>query len=240
MDERELDRLISEVEAAEPAPTPPDTEWDRLAAGRLSDDEVARLEAAAAGGEGAAELEAFRPFDAGFRTRLVRTLDAMSATTAARPAPEPTTRPRWRWLLLAIPAFAALLMAVWPQPPDLPGYSLEATVADAVLRGDDARSAPLSPGSTVEIVLRADVAHSEPIGARVFTGTPPDALAFVADLAPTGNVRLVGTLGTDFELPPGPHRLIVDVGPSHALETPSHPESQVFQLDIEVRESPSP
>jgi hypothetical protein len=194
--------------------------WEALAAGELSDAELAELEAQARDDpEVARALEAYRPLDSGARARIVERLERQLARPeAAREPRAPFWRRFWVWApACAVAAAAAIVLLLWPAGlPDLPRYSLAVRGGVQAVRGDPApEDLPrFEAGSTLEITLRPQRAVEGPVEARVFVeeGDGVRRLGVTVEKSATGAVRLRARVGQELRLPDGVHRLVVAVG----------------------------
>ncbi len=207
-----------------------DERWDALAAGELSAEEVRALEREAEESEEAARAwAAFQPLGAD-RRRAV--LDAARAAHDAagreeagtsptvRPfRPRSVTRRAMRWLPAAalVAASLVLLLRTPAEVAPLPGYVLEIQGTAREVRGaGDATPAPevlrLAPGSRLRLGLAPEVAVDGPVEAAVYLGST-GALRRLEEagleVAESGSVRLLGTVGRDLDLPAGAAELVV-------------------------------
>lgn len=222
---------LGEVARAEPDVL--DARWDALAAGALSADERAALEALAAGDRQMADaLEAFAPRDDALDDRITAAILAQTAAGPAAPdtrdAPvvaigtAPSARRRWAWLAAAGAALAAGLIAFALRGgPTLPDYALDNRAGEQAARGvdDPAAATVYGPGSRVDLILRPATDVIGPVAARVFHqhGDTISALPIAPTASATGVLRLTGSV--DALLPPGQgaQRLLIAIGPPDAL-----------------------
>lgn len=246
------ERLLEELgrlarEEREDATARLDGRWDALAAGELDDGEAARLRAEAteaAPAEAEAAWEAFRPFDADVRRRLLATargqLAAETRGTEERVEPEKRSGgkvirgPRRWWLPPAILAAAAalvLLLRPAPAPAPLPGYGLELAGSVQEMRSETPADAPreapgeaprhlFAPGNRLRLVLTPEVAVEGPVAARFFLvhdGGTSTLRAPDAAVSEAGAVLLEGVVGGEVRLPEGDSELLVAVGRPGAL-----------------------
>jgi len=233
---RELGELARQEDEADQARF--DERWDRLAAGTLTAEEEAELEALAASSpEGKEAYEAFRPLGADFQARMV----AMARAELARPAPvePPPVEPAephsgvlpFRgvvrrvevWLGSAAAVAASVFFLVRGlAPPPLPPYSVDPLIGNQTSRGTPGVGGipVFSSGSPFPIVLRPQTSPSvqERLETQVFLAAPgagetPWAAVpgFRLDRGAGGTVRLEGTVGETIQLPLGIWRLCVVV-----------------------------
>jgi hypothetical protein len=154
-----------------------DERWDRLAAGTLTAEEEAELEALAGSSpEGKEAYEAFRPLGADFQARMVA---KVSAELAGAPPVEPVEPPapvlpfrraarRVEVWLGAAAAAAASLFFLWPVPalPPLSAYDADKPLVQSEYRGTGATAAV--PGSQVTLKVRPRTAVTGDLEARGF------------------------------------------------------------------------
>lgn len=234
---RELGRLAQEEKEAEDARR--DERWDRLAAGTLSVEEAAALDALAATSPAAREAyEAFRPLGADFQARVVGALES----ELRRPAPEVEHREQrsrllpfrpvsWQfagWLTAAAAAASVLVLVVRSPAtlPPLPLYSAELSGGIQTQRGGASGPAAgpqlFGPGSTLKFVVSPEHAVAGEVEARTLVArnaenvpcqpAPPAPPEPRLDISTLGAVRLEGTIGENIRLPSGPLRVWIVVG----------------------------
>lgn len=238
------ERLLHDLArlAREQAQDDPGPEWERLASGDLSPEEVEALRREAARSpEAAAAWEAFQPLDEDFRASLVGRVRDELASPVSPPAPEARVLPFRRrvpaWLRRgALPALAAaiLLVALWPAggPEALPDYELRlggtlrsersAAEAPSPVEGEPV---PFAAGNRFEVLLTPATSAGPDVEARVLVsraaGFEPLALPSPA-ISGDGALRIAGVVGDDVRLPAGEATLLVVVGRAGAL--PAGPE----------------
>lgn len=206
------DRLLKELAQVARAQQDkdPDERWERLAAGRLGPDEVARLrEEAKSSPEAAAAWDAFAPMDEAFRSGIVEQ------------AKRSLHRPRFPWRVAFPSALAAGLILVLLQPwrgsAPLPLYDLHLEGALRTERSSD--PGPAGPGPAVfadgnrfELLLRPETSAGQDVELRVFVvggerieelTTPPPSRSS------DGAMRIAGVVGQDVVLPRGEFTLLV-------------------------------
>jgi len=212
-----------------------DERWDRLAAGTLSAEEEAELQALAASSEEARlAYEAFRPLGPQFEARVAKAIEAIEAiqgepqAAAAEPPARvlPFRRRITPWLGGVLAAgVAACLVLLLSAPPPLPRYSLDVAGGDQALRGASgpATVRVLHPGSALEVTLRPPTRVSGRLTARWFVvrGGEVRELAARPEFSPGGAVHLYGTLGRDLAIEPGEWALWVVVGRPGKLLAPA-------------------
>lgn len=208
-----------------------DERWDRLAAGSLSPEDEAAVRAEAAGSaEGAAAFAAFQPLGAEAEARIVARISAQrtaeraavaaASVAVAPPAPEGKVLPFRRRVALWSGglglAAAAVLVAVLVLPGrsgPLPAYSAEVQGGDLSDRGTAGAEAPgiptFSPGSRFELLLRPAEAVQGNIAVRCLLvaagGGPPRPFPACDDAKRSGDgsLRVVGTVGSEVQVPAG-------------------------------------
>jgi len=230
---RELGELARQEEEADQARF--DERWDRLAAGTLTAEEAAELEALAASSpEGGEAYEAFRPLGADFQALMVA-----KASAELAPPVEPVEPPApvllFRraaarievWLGTAAVLAAGLFFFIGMPAPSLPGYVAELTGGVKTSRGGEA-GPPNEPQVFVpESLLTLDVQPDHPVvGSRVEPRAFLSSRTGEEDLRPWapqphfqiadkgGAVRLQGRLGQDLQLSPGDWILWTVVAPA--------------------------
>jgi hypothetical protein len=168
-----------------------DERWDRLAAGTLTAEEKAELEALAESSPEAREaFEAFRPLGADFQARMVsaaqaelaseaRMVAAAQAGLASEPRTEPSEpRPRvlpFRraaarievWLGTAAALAAGLFFFIGMPAPSLPGYVAALTGGVKTSRGGEAGPQHETQVFVPESLLTLDVQPDHPAGSKV-------------------------------------------------------------------------
>ena len=200
---RDLGELARQDDEADQARF--DERWDRLAAGTLTAEEAAELEALAESApDGGEAYEAFRPLGADFQARMVA---AASAELAGAPPAEPQARllpfrravrrvEVWLGAAAALAASLFFLLRV-PALPPLPGYDADRPGFQSEYRGTEPTAA--IPGSPVTLEVRPRTAVTGALEARAFLSCagdnlrpwqPPPSLP----ISKTGNVILKGTL----------------------------------------------
>lgn len=212
-----------------------DARWDALSAGALSAEEIEALRTEAEQNEELQEaFEAFRPLDAGFRADVVERVRRQMQDQAA-PAPPATEsadtiafprrrRPVWMPAAMAAAIVSAVMVSFVLQPgvEPLPDYTTQ-------LRGGATmRSAPeptdrlpvFERGDRFELVLTPATTVEASLGVRLFRddGEALEALAApAAEVSPLGAARVVGRIGDDILLAPGPHEIVAVVGRADRL-----------------------
>ncbi len=222
-DERLLKDLAHLARAREADGPSPD--WERLAAGELTPDEVEHLRREAETSPAAAAAwEAFRPLDATFRSELVARIrhELPQAPTPARDVVPLRRAPAWLRLGLW-PALAAASLLVyfqpWSRPEALPAYELRLSGA---LRSERSAAAPdlsaplrFARGNRFELLLTPATSARAAVEARAFVarGEQLELLALPsATLSDDGALRIVGVVGTNVDLPEGESTVLVVVG----------------------------
>jgi hypothetical protein len=174
----------------------------------------------------AQKLPAFLPLEASVR-------DAIAARVASD-----RKRSRRKILWLAAPALLAaagvlLFVALSDRAEPLPAYALEVDVsAPALTRSGPARASIAREGSPLEILVRP-AREVSGIHAAVFVREARGwtRLAIEPEIAPTGSVRVRGTIGrAPFDLGPGSHRIAVVVA-THAA---SDPTARAYVLPLRI------
>ncbi len=241
------DLLIELGELARDARRPVDPRWDALARGELSDEERAALRAEE---DADALAPLFEPLGEDFANALAAKVLAERAPASAKPEGEVVSlRARRgarvvRYALpgIALAAAALLYVLATGDPagePALPAYTVEVHGGDQALRGAPAASTErvrLSPGSRIEVVARPATPVTAPVAAEV---TVRDASGATrpwtggVEVAPSGAVRLTGTLGEDLVLSPGEATLEVTLRPRDAA---SGEEARILTVPILVVE----
>lgn len=174
-------------------------EWEGLALGEASEEQVQALEARAERSDADRRaFEAFRPLDPLAEARIVR--------AARREVRVTRFRRLVPWLAGAALA-AGLTFALWPPDamPPLPRYGIELTGGDRAVRSTaDSPDVPvLHRGSRLELVLRPGRAPEGPVEARAFAVR--DGRATPLGVHPEerdGAFRIAGL--REQLLPPGP------------------------------------
>jgi hypothetical protein len=202
-----------------------DERWDRLAAGTLSADEDAELRALAAASPEAREAyEAFRPLGGEIQARVVAALAAELAPAAEEPPARvlPFRRAATRggaWLAAAAAMAAGLFFLLRPGVPPLPQYlPPELSGGAQVLRSaEPAASNVFGPGAFLTLAVRPRRQVAGPVEAHAFfgpAGTGGEILPLPPDpeVAPTGVVRLQGTVGQEIRMPAGAWRIWIVAG----------------------------
>ncbi len=207
-----------------------DPRLDDLAAGRLSPDQEQALLREL--GPNAPMLDAFRPFEAGFKADLA---DKIAASMRASPAASARGGVRFlprRAVVLGgaaatLAAAAALILLLRPHaPPDdpVPPYELVMLGGDNIVRSApetrQARTARLAPGSRLEVRLRPGhrVQGSVALRGAVVRGADIRPWLPVTEVDPSGAIRVAGTREQLFAgLPDGEWTVVVAVGREHAL-----------------------
>jgi hypothetical protein len=221
------DRLLKELArvAREQRTTEPDPRWDRLAAGELSADEVARLrDEAARSPEAAAAWELFRPLEPELSREIVEQARRhLPATPQAIPTAVPLSWKPRRWRRAFVPALAAaaliVLLSPWRNGPPLPPYDLRLEGAVRVERSGEPASpsgpATFAPGNRFELRLTPATSAGNDVEARVFVVDGPRVELLQAPppaRSSDGALRIVGVVGQDVRLPDGAFHLLVAVG----------------------------
>lgn len=239
---RELGRLEREDRESEASRL--DERWDALAAGELSDEEVAALEALAReSGEAAQALEAFRPLGEERRRAIREAARAGVAaaheagesgpTSSVRRFPRRSAARRAAWWLPAAALIAASLVLLLRSPADLgplPEYTLELAGAARGVRGE-APSGGVEPGAAggdrllvlgnrLRLDLAPAVAVEGPLAAGLYFVRGGELVLLeppAVEISASGSVRIEGEIGRDLPLPAGPAELVVVVGRPAAL-----------------------
>jgi hypothetical protein len=210
------DRLLKELAQVARAQQnkDPDERWDRLAAGTLSPDEVARLrEEAKTSPAAAAAWEAFGPIDQEFRSGIVE-----QARRSLGPA---SHRRRWPWrVALPVALAASLILAFlvpWHGSAPLPVYDLRLAGSTRTERSSDphpggAGPAVFADGNRFELLLTPETSAGPDVEIRVFVASG-ESLEELAAPPPSrsrdGAVRIAGIVGQDVRLPRGEFTLLV-------------------------------
>lgn len=241
---RELGHLAREEKKAKQARI--DERWDRMAAGMLTPQEEAELQALAESSPEAREIyEAFRPLGAEFQARMVNEIAAElekpepkteTQKTRSRLLPfRPSTLRPVGWVTAAAAMAASLVMFLRPLAP-LPGYSLEEISGGSrAMRGEVTEVPDFAPGDLFQVVLRPDteVARPKSLEAQVslLRGRELRNLEVQSHIEPSGAVKLEGSL--DGDLPPGTWTLWAVVG--RRGELPDAEELRSFSARSAVR-----
>ena len=221
---RELGHLAQEEREAEKARL--DERWDRLAAGTLTPQEEAELQALAESSPEARETyEAFRPLGAEFQARMV---NEIAAELQKKESPlrkilsriltfrSPTLRPvRWLTAVAATAAAGLLLLLRVPAMAPLPVYIAEKPSGGVqMFRGEEGPSSKppvFTPGSTLKLVVRPQRPVTGPVEARAFQARGAEIVPWEPeprlDVSALGVVRLKGTIGEEV-----PRRVWIVVG----------------------------
>ncbi len=236
---RELGELARQEGEADQARF--DERWDRLAAGTLTAEEAAELEALAASSpEGKEAYEAFRPLGADFQARMVALASAeLKGAAPVEPVIAPPVEPdeqRSRLLFFrravrrvevrvgAVAAAAAsLLFLIIPLAlPPLPAYTVDPLIGNQTSRGGEPSPASgppvFAPGSPLRIVIHPLKSVQGSLDPQPYLEVPGGGKVgwvpipgFRRDLGAGGTVRLDGTLGETIQLPFGTWRICVVV-----------------------------
>lgn len=229
---RELGRLAREEAEADEARF--DERWDRLAAGTLTAEEEAELEALAASSpEGKEAFEAFRPLGADFQAQMVAKVRAELASPARNEVPVPPVHllffrravrqvEIWVGPAAALAAGVVFLVHVLA----LPTYSIDSLHGDQTIRGTQSTPESGIPvfGRDSPLTLVARPAHP--------VTTPVEAVAFLAhggelmawqrgERGPGGSFRFVGNLS---RCQPGDWKAWVVIGRSGRIPSASELE----------------
>ena len=209
-----------------------DPRWEKLAAGELSDEELAELRADA--GEEAAALEAaFAPLEEDDHADFVSAIlgaDAQPAPVASvdpRPKRVPESRgargrriSRRGFLVgaTAIGLAAAIALAVWvPQStPALPEYAASVHGGARTQRGGDTPEGRFRADDRVELRLRPSTETAIPVHAAVFRSRRDGASERVSlpiEVAASGAVRM-SARASELLPEPGDYMVTVVVAPS--------------------------
>jgi hypothetical protein len=208
------DPFMKELGQVARAETDIDERLERLAEGRLTQDELKELESMAENDPRLSEaLAAFRPLGDDFQARTVERLDGMVAGGQKK-----ELRRRGLWFYLPIPAALAaavlLVVLIWPagDPGPLPSYQIEIGGGASSLRGPES-SGPLRlvPGTTLQILLRPDRAVEGEVGvlALLLQDNQLKVLSIPRVEARGGAVKLGGVVGKDMPFVPGAADLVV-------------------------------
>jgi hypothetical protein len=206
---RELGELARQDDEADHARF--DERWDRLAAGTLTAEEAAELEALAASTpEGGEAYEAFRPLGADFQARMVAAASAELASAPQSEPAEPLARllPFRRvvrrvevWVGAAVAVAASLFFLLRaPALPPLPGYDADPPGFQSEYRGTGATAA--IPGSPVDFEARPRRAVTGDLEARGFLSCAGGNLR---PLQPPPSISKKGTVTLKGRLEKGLH-----------------------------------
>jgi hypothetical protein len=222
-----------------------DPSYERLAAGALTAQEVEALRVhSETSAMALATFEAMQPLGDAFEQQVADGIPAQE-----RPAVGPSVRSeaprrsarRW-WLgLAASPAFVAIVIGL-TSGPRVPDYSAEWRSGVATERGvgpADGFARILAFGSPIDLVLLP--AQGTDAALRIEVYLDRVSTETLLDVEPirseTGAFRLRGRVGEPpFALAPGPHRLLVAVGPRYSWWVGLTPggRGRTFELPIVV------
>jgi len=241
---RELGHLAKEEGETERARL--DERWDRLAAGTLTAEEDAELQALAATSPEARETyEAFRPLGPDFQGRMIDGIAAELAKPAVPEEPPARILPfrpnpfRFAgWLTAAAAAAASLVLFLRPLAP-LPGYSLAAISGGSrAMRGEVTEVPDFAPGDPFRVVLRPDteVTRAQSLEAQAFLlrGRELRNLEVQSHIEPNGVVKLEGSLDRDLRL--GAWTLWAVVGRRGKLPDPADLQSLSARAGVRRRD----
>ncbi|HEX4965711.1 MAG TPA: hypothetical protein VF173_33175 [Thermoanaerobaculia bacterium] len=200
--------------------------WDHLAAGTLTAEEEAELEALAESSpEDRAAYEAFRPLGADFQARVVSAINAERAAEA--PSPEPQEpRPRvlpfrrvmrraevWVGFAAAVAAGLFFVVRTPATEPISSGVVAELSGGSVASRGGEtAQQRTYPPGSSfiLGVSPKQPLTHPGKLKARAFLSTsagrePLQSLGLENkfESAETGSVRLEAKMGEDIKVKTG-------------------------------------
>lgn len=252
--EPDLQDLLSQIDAMDDDLDELDDRLEALAAGTLSEPvKVALIEEAAEDPLLQTAVHVMRPLGGEMHARLMATAreayhevseeEAAAADAPEDQAPVVELRPNRGWPVaqMAIPvllAAVALFLLLPRGAGTLPDYQVEWRSGEQSLRSEVPQTTPrFTQGSAIEVWARPARAAGEPVQARVFLDDWAHPLAVDPSIAASGGVRVRGELGqAPWTLAPGPHTLIVAVGPADALVPSSEPGPpwQVTTLPFEV------
>lgn len=224
-----------------------DERWDALARGELTpaeEDELRREDPEA--------YDMFRPLDESFRSRVAERVRARTPGSRSNVLPFTRRGTTWGWLVAAsgLAAVLALLVLLPSAPTSLPGYVLSVEGGARTLRSDGPRPSDadddamrvLRSGDRLEVLLRPATAVEGDVeaGAWLFTegsAEPRDVTDFL-QVADSGAVRLVGTVGQDLAWPPGRLDLWIAVGRPGRIPRPegrqSEPREGLWRIPLQV------
>lgn len=207
---------------------------DRLAAGTLGGEDLARLQQEAAGDERlAAAIEAFQPLSPRMRSTMADKLAerrGIKTQQVAAPVREAPARPPWwgrRWVLFATPMLAgaaavAVLVGRPPSPAALARFDLEVSLNDSATRGSGEPRGSSAPGrergvgrsSFVSLVGRPQVTVAGALAARAFVerGGALREVPITEGPSDSGVVRLEGRVEALFGTQAGPAAVHLVVG----------------------------
>lgn len=225
-DEDELLQALGRIAREDPARDP---RWDAYAAGELSDDEVAQLQAQAQDSEeGRALLAAFTPLDQhvlGQVAAQAREALAERRDEHAVPAALPPSRKGRVWgPPLALAATVLLTIGVLfnqqqaVTPTGLPDYSVQLSGQVQAVRGsrgDGDGVATFTTGNKLRIVLTPSTSVGGPVAPVLALRHAGEVIALSAPSVRTsasGAVLMEGIVGEGFSLPIGTSQLLVAIG----------------------------
>ena len=226
---KQLAWLANEEDAGSTAG--PSDRWDSLAHGRLSHEEISKLEREAQSSPDARDsFDAFSPLGADFQQRIARHVKAQAPEATHYGQDGVQVSPSWGRPLLALAASAllvlGLLWVVWPwskQARSLPSYSATWPSGVRSERVEEPTSTQsfFEEGSRFDLLLRPKT-DVWPVEAVFFSsqghGWQPWPVA--PEVSDGGAVRVSGEIGTDLQLPAGSSSLMAAVGRPGRIPSP--------------------